>query len=180
VRTDAAIMWTSPDAGEALAVSDRVAVLVGGRVQQVAPAAEVYRRPATMDVARLVGDPPMNLLEGALAEEAGALRFRHAAFGVSMPPVLRTRLALDARRDRVVLGVRPADIRVAEGTGAARGEVWVWEPLGKYGILSVRLGSDVVKVKVAKDRSWEPGAAVALDMSATEPVLFDAMTGGVL
>jgi len=180
VRADAAIMWASPDAAEALAVADRVAVLVAGRLQQVAPPAEIYRRPATVDVARLVGDPPMNLLEGALVENAGAVGFRHAAFGVPLPPALRVRLGANARRERVVLGLRPAEIRVAAGTDGTRGEVWVWEPLGKHGILSVRMGSDVVKVKVAKDGSWTPGAAVALDMSATEPVLFDAVTGSVL
>jgi multiple sugar transport system ATP-binding protein len=181
VRSDAAIVWTSPDAAEALAVADRVAVLLGGRAQQVAPPAEIYRRPATVDVARLVGDPPMNLLEGALVEDAGALGFRHAAFGVRLPPAMRRRLEGHGRHDRVVLGLRPAEIRVAAAeTDGARGEVWVWEPLGKHGILSVRVGSDVVKAKVAKDGNWAPGAAVALDMSATEPVLFDAATGSVL
>jgi hypothetical protein len=58
--------------------------------------------------------------------------------------------------------------------------VWVWEPLGKYGILSVRLGEDIVKVKVPKARSFRPGEPVALDIGAAEPALFDAATGVAL
>jgi multiple sugar transport system ATP-binding protein len=168
--TDSPTIWTSPDAGEALAVADRVAVLVGGRVLQVARPAEIYRRPATVEVARLVGDPPMNLLGGTLTEEAGTLRFRHAGFSMAVPRSPR------GASQAAVLGLRPSEIRVTDA-GAARGEVWIWEPLGKYGILTVRLGPDVVKVKVAKTRSWAPGDAVSLDLSAAQPVLFDMATG---
>jgi ABC-type sugar transport system ATPase subunit len=178
--TDAPTVWTSPDAIEALAVADRVAVLVAGRVAQVAPPAEVYRRPATVEVARLVGDPPMNLVGGTVVEDGGTLRFRHAGFSLPLPPPLAARLRSRGPRDGVVLGLRPAEIRVADGAGVAPGEVWIWEPFGKYGVLTVRLGPDVVKVKVARAGSWAPGAPVALDLSAAEPALFDAATGAAL
>jgi multiple sugar transport system ATP-binding protein len=176
--TETPAIWTSPDALEALAVADRVAVLVEGRVAQLAPPAEIYRRPATVDVARLVGDPPMNLVPGAIAADGDTLRFQHAGFGLPLPRALSARLPAGARPDRVVLGLRPSEIRVADGAGAARGEVWVWEPLGKYGILTVRLGADVMKVKVAKTGRWAPGDTVALDLSGAAPALFDAATGG--
>src|SRR5687768_8159453 len=58
IGTSTPTIWASPDAVEALAIADRVAVLVEGRILQVAPPAEIYRRPATVEVARLVGDPP--------------------------------------------------------------------------------------------------------------------------
>ena len=172
-------IWTTPDAGEALSVADRVAVLVEGRVLQVARPADVYRRPATVEVARLVGDPPMNLLRGAVFEKSGRLEFRHASFGVPVSPSVAARLDSRAAAE-VVLGLRPSEIRVSDGAGAVRGEVWVWEPLGKYGVLTVQLGADVVKVKVEKTRSWAPRDAVALDLSAAEPVLFDAASGAAI
>jgi multiple sugar transport system ATP-binding protein len=177
IGTDTPTIWASPDAVEALAVADRVAVLVQGRILQVAPAAEIYRRPATVEVARLVGDPPMNLMAGALVDEAGRLRFRHAAFSLPVPRELAPRLARGAGHEAVVLGLRPYEIGIGDGPGAARGEAWVWEPLGKYGILTVRLGPDVVKVKVANARTWTRGEVVPLDLSAAEPALFDAATG---
>lgn len=171
-QTDAPTIWTSPDAGEVLAVADTVAVLVTGRVVQAATPAEIYRRPSTVEVARLVGDPPMNLLGGSLTERAGMLRFQHAAFSTPLPGPRATPRA----GGEVVLGLRPSEIRLADG-GDARGEVWIWEPLGKHGVLTVRLGADVVKVKVSRSRRWTPGESVALDLSAAEPVLFDAATG---
>ena len=78
IRGEAPTIWTSPDALEVLAVADRVAVLVQGRVRQVGTPSEIYRQPAHLDVARLVGDPPLNLLEGDLVSGAGCLCLRHA------------------------------------------------------------------------------------------------------
>jgi ABC-type sugar transport system ATPase subunit len=180
VATETPTVWTSPDAAEALAVGDRVAVLVAGRVVQAATPAAIYRKPATIDVARLVGDPPMNLVRGVLVEERGALHFRHPAFTLSIPPAARATLEHRVDPDGVVVGLRPSEIRVADGSSTTRGEVWIWEPLGKFGILTVRLGPDVMKLKVAKSRGWTPGERVALDLGAAEPVMFDAATGAAI
>ncbi|WP_224448256.1 ABC transporter ATP-binding protein [Haloprofundus salilacus] len=60
-------VYVTHDQEEALAVSDRVAVMNAGRVEQVGPPREVYRRPATRFVASFVGDN--NLFEGELIDE---------------------------------------------------------------------------------------------------------------
>jgi ABC-type sugar transport system ATPase subunit len=95
---------------------------------------------------------------------------------------LPARATLERRvdSDGVVVGLRPSEIRVGDGPSATRGEVWIWEPLGKFGILTVRLGPDVVKLKVAKSRGWTPGESIALDLGAAEPVIFDAATGAAV
>ena len=179
-RGEAPTIWTSPDALEVLAVADRVAVLVQGRVRQVGTPSEIYRRPAHLDVARLVGDPPLNLLEGDLVSGADGLCLRHHAFALPLPAQLQQHLA-NARATRAVLGLRPAEIglAVAGGTGVPA-RVWVWEPLGRYGILSVRLGEDVVKLKVPRGLRFHPGDTVTLDLHGAEPLLFDPAEGTAL
>ncbi|WP_224333338.1 ABC transporter ATP-binding protein [Haloprofundus halobius] len=59
-------VYVTHDQEEALAVSDRVAVMNEGRVEQVGPPREVYDRPATRFVASFVGDN--NLFEGELVD----------------------------------------------------------------------------------------------------------------
>ena len=77
-----------------------------------------------------------------------------------------------------MLGVRPTEIRIVAGDEASvRGDVWVWEPFGMHGIASVRLGPDIVKVKVPRTRSFRPGDRVALDLLTAEPAVFDVATG---
>jgi ABC-type sugar transport system ATPase subunit len=181
VRGPAPTIWTSPDALEVLAVADRVAVLVGGRVRQAGTPAEIYRRPAHVDVARLVGDPPMNLLEGTLEAGEGGLRFRHPAFSLPLPRALAARVEAGGPGARVVLGLRPAELRPGRGAASgAPGRVWVWEPLGRYGILSVRLGEDLVRLKVERGIPFKAGEPVTVDLDAAEPLLFDGVRGVAL
>jgi ABC-type sugar transport system ATPase subunit len=161
-------------------VADRVAVLIGGRLAQVGTPAEIYRQPGTVDVARLVGDPPMNLVSGSILEAGGEVRFRHPAFSLALSAAASARVKSAVLPDGIVLGLRAGDMGVVHGEASAlRGSVWVWEPLGKHGVLSVRLGTDVVKVKVPKGARFEPGADVALALSG-EPALFDGATGAAL
>ncbi len=171
-------LWTSPDALEVIGVADRVVVLIAGRVQQVGTPEEVYRRPATVEVARLLGDPPMNMLEGTVEERAGALYFRHEAFGLPLPPSVRARLDGAGPGERLILGLRPAEIAVDDRAGAGlAGQVWVWEPFGKYGILSVRVGRDIVKAKIAGHQGFRRHQPVVLRLDGAVPALFEHGTG---
>lgn len=76
------------DLQEALAMSDRIGVMLGGRLRQFAPPLEVYRRPVDMDTARFLG--PVNTIGPSLARLLGletcwlrpeALRLRRDADG---------------------------------------------------------------------------------------------------
>jgi ABC-type sugar transport system ATPase subunit len=58
------IIYVTHDFREALALSDRMVVLRKGLVEQEGTPEEIYYYPQTDFVGRLVGDPPMNLLDG--------------------------------------------------------------------------------------------------------------------
>ncbi len=179
-RSEVPTVWTSPDALETLAAADRLGVLVGGRVVQMGSPNEVYRRPNHVAVARLMGDPAMNLLEGRLEQAGDAFVFRHPAFSLRLADGVRRRVEEASLGDRIILGIRPGDIGVQPGErsdGAVSAEIYVYEPLGKYGILSVRLDQDVVKVKVHGEASYRIGDSVSLDLARAELLAFDPRTG---
>ncbi len=58
------IIYVTHDYREALGLSDRVAVLRKGVIEQIGTPEEVYHTPSTDFVARFLGDPPMNLMDG--------------------------------------------------------------------------------------------------------------------
>ena len=62
-------VYVTHDQAEALAISDRVAVMNGGRVEQVGRPQEIYREPATRFVAELVGDN--NVFDGEVRSREG-------------------------------------------------------------------------------------------------------------
>jgi ABC-type sugar transport system ATPase subunit len=60
----ATVVYVTHDQVEAMTLSDRVAVMNRGRIEQEAPPEEIYARPATSFVAGFVGSPRMNFLPG--------------------------------------------------------------------------------------------------------------------
>ena len=56
------MVYVTHDQTEAMSMADQVVLLNGGRIEQDAPPAELYARPATVFAARFIGTPPMNIV----------------------------------------------------------------------------------------------------------------------
>ena len=76
-RLGVTFVYVTHDQAEAMTMSDRVAVMVGGDVLQIAPPEELYRNPTEIRVAELIGSPKINIL--AVDTLPGALRYGFAA-----------------------------------------------------------------------------------------------------
>jgi multiple sugar transport system ATP-binding protein len=134
-------LYVTHDQIEAMTMADLIAVMRNGRLQQLAPPAELYARPANLFVARFCGSPPMNLLDGEVAD--GAFRHPAGALPLERPAV----------RGPVKLGLRPEHLELVDaGTaGALAGEVYVVEPLGNETLVTVRVGEELLNVRAPAD-----------------------------
>jgi multiple sugar transport system ATP-binding protein len=99
-RLGVTALYVTHDQSEAMALSDRMAILEHGYMRQVGTPREVYRRPADAFVATFVGSPPANLLPGRLE---GA----HLIIGENSVP----RPASDLPDGPVLVGVRPEGLQ---------------------------------------------------------------------
>ncbi|WP_029003078.1 ABC transporter ATP-binding protein [Azorhizobium doebereinerae] len=104
------LVFVTHDQEEALAMSDRIAVLNGGKVEQVGTPVEIYDRPATRFVADFIGDT--NLFRGEIVP-AGA----GVALKVS-PELVLPLPAAPAASGLVSVALRPEKVRLAAGTDA--------------------------------------------------------------
>jgi multiple sugar transport system ATP-binding protein len=176
-------LWCSPDGLEALSVADRVAVLIGGRTEQVDTPMRVYLTPASVKVARLLGDPPTNLLEGELGRQSDRLVFRCDGLSIDLPEAVARRVETVSSSHKVVLGVRPTELTVAPASGAPDGaaaQIYTVEPFGKYTITTVQLGGCLVKSKSFDQTPLRPGDAVRVRFQSSSFLLFDLETGRAL
>ncbi|MFM7247300.1 MAG: ABC transporter ATP-binding protein [Actinomycetota bacterium] len=168
-------VYVTHDQVEAMTLGERVVVLRDGVVQQVAPPAELYRSPANLFVAAFIGSPQMNLLECAVEE--GAV----VAAGARVP--VRTG-RIPAGTERVVLGVRPADLAVAapgDPRPALEGAIAVYEDLGSeaHAIVPVagrRVESDAARAAAEAEDSGD-GALLADDDRALVTAKVDSRSG---
>ena len=67
-------VYATEDQAEALAISDRLAVLHDGQIQQVGTPAEIFEVPANAFVASYFGAPPMNVVPGILEKDGQAIQ----------------------------------------------------------------------------------------------------------
>lgn len=117
-RYGSTIIYVTHDFREALALSDRLVILRRGKVEQEGTPEEIYYYPKTDFVGRLVGDPPMNLIDGELVTHSGALFFRKGEdFMLRLEGSLAEKAESVAREEngkRIVrLGIRPEHIRLS-------------------------------------------------------------------
>ncbi len=98
------------DQEEALTLSDRVAVMQGGRIMQVGTPREVYDSPRNRFVSEFLGTA--NLFEGELAREEGVMRLR-VPEGADLRLLLPASAAAATAGRRATIAVRPEKIRIA-------------------------------------------------------------------
>lgn len=168
------MVYVTHDYREALALADRVVVLNQGCVEQTGTPGQVYHAPANTTVARLLGDPPMNLVRGRLRAENGQVQFVTRHFSVPLAGKVGQTLSSRAAGQEAIVGIRPGDIAVVpRDQGIVFGECYTFEPLGTDAILTVKTGEVLLKVRVAKETRLEIGAPVSLRFNISALHLFD-------
>ncbi len=130
---DAASIYVTHDQAEAMTLGDRVCVILQGRAQQTDQPLSVYQRPVNRFVAGFIGTPAMNFLEGRVHFAQGSACFVAGSDSLALPASFNSSLQAYAGR-KMVLGIRPHDLRLLQGSqraaGVVTGKVSVIEPLG--------------------------------------------------
>ncbi|MCA9280270.1 MAG: ABC transporter ATP-binding protein [Phycisphaeraceae bacterium] len=99
------------DQHEAAQLAHHMIVMRNGRVQQEGVPAHIFSQPATLFVARFVGEPPMNVLVGRVGNESGHMVFSCDRAGTD-PIALDLPTIKDVAAQPVVLCVRPNRIDI--------------------------------------------------------------------
>jgi iron(III) transport system ATP-binding protein len=154
-------LYVTHDQGEAMVISDRVAVLDQGRVAQIGTAEELFERPRTRFVAEFIGKT--NLIEG-IAERSdtfvrGKLRLRVVDANLTPGPVV-----LSIRPHQIILAPVSQAAPSSPGENVLRATVLRASYLGDAVDYQVQLddGDLVLRVAGSIARRFRPGEAVAL------------------
>ena len=158
-------------------MGSRIAVMRGGRIQQVGRPLEIYERPVNLFVANFIGTPPMNFLR-ARVDRSGTAAVA-SGFTVPLPPAIRA--AAGGEGKQVVLGIRPENVveprEGGEGlTASLPVEVEFVEHLGDEVIVHGRIGDEVLLCKLGPRRVPETGTRLAVAIELERMHVFDAET----
>jgi multiple sugar transport system ATP-binding protein len=116
-RLGAPMIYVTHDAGEAMALGQRIAILRQGRLQQVADPQTLYDRPGNRFVASLLGSPAMNFLDGRVEQSVGhCICVLGESIRLPIPDRCRARIDPYAGKP-ITLGVRPEHLRLTSENG---------------------------------------------------------------
>jgi multiple sugar transport system ATP-binding protein len=130
-------LYVTHDQIEAMTMGDRVAVMRSGVLQQLDTPQNIYDAPANLFVASFVGSPPMNFFEAQVEENGTRLAFGETQLDISHRPLP----AYNGRR--IVVGIRPEEVREAAGWDGARvrGRVLLIEALGAEQLVHIEVAA---------------------------------------
>jgi multiple sugar transport system ATP-binding protein len=171
-RLAATMVYVTHDQEEAMTLGTRIAVMRAGRIEQIGPPLEVFRRPANVFVARFVGSPAMNLWPCRCAREESRVRAVTPGFSLELNGLTST-----PHGAPVVVGVRPHDLQMSSPReGDVRGRIEIVEPLGSAVLIHVRiegLGNELTRVMVGSDRAVEADEEIGVRLPRNRIHLFD-------
>ena len=161
-------IYVTHDQVEAMTMGDRVAVMRGGHLQQVASPQELYDRPANLFVAEFIGSPAMNLVRASLLREGSGVQVRFAGGVLAVPEATyAARPGLTSYEGReVVIGIRPEDIEDAlfarNGGDALPIEVDIREDMGSEVFVHFSVQAEPVETREVLEAMEEEDVAGAV------------------
>jgi sn-glycerol 3-phosphate transport system ATP-binding protein len=169
-RLGLTMIYVTHDQVEAMSMADQVVVLRAGRLEQAAPPAEVYDRPASTFVAGFIGSPPMNLLPLVAGD-------RGMVIAGTDDPVLAP-----AGEAELIAGLRPEALGPARPGGfdpVLALAVEHSEYLGADTVLTGRIGEAAhrLQARLVGRHDAAVGEVLRLAFPAGAVHLFDATTG---
>lgn len=159
-RSGIATIFVTHDQGEALTMSDRIAVMRAGRIEQLGSPTEIYERPATRFVAGFIGS--INMLAARIAGPAGADGYAALDTGAG---AARARIPVGAG-DVVTLTIRPERLRLGDAPpGAIAWQATVERVVYLGARIEVRLrwrdgGTAMAEIQNDGRGTWTEGNAV--------------------
>jgi multiple sugar transport system ATP-binding protein len=172
-QSGATVLYVTQDYKEAMALGDRIAVLAGGRFVQIASPEDIYLRPASLQVARLFGDPSINTLETKIAPDGTSTMVGSTAIPLALPKP-------EPAGREVVLGVRPEAIAVTRRDSGLPATVLAVTPLNERIVLLLKSDSGwefLASLPAAAAAAPEANSRLRVEFAGEGTHLFDRSSG---
>jgi len=164
----ATFVFVTHDQVEAMSMGDKIGVLDRGKLIQVGTPDDIYARPLNTFVARSVGTPPMNLIDGVLKASKAILDAGGQALPVSNPR------GKDGQNIR--FGIRPEDVVVAPDA-PAEARIFDVENHGVIKILTLDLEGTHVHATVSAQMRVKIDDTVRFGWKPEKVLYFDPANG---
>jgi multiple sugar transport system ATP-binding protein len=169
------LIYVTHDQIEAMTMSDRVAIMNAGKLQQLDAPERTYNHPNNVWVAGFIGSPAMNFFDCTFETRDGGGVLDAGEFSIDVGADVADLIRTSAAGPEVILGVRPEDISVGKKRqpGSIEASVYVLEPIGDSVIVDANVGKNLVKARADASFIAEIEEKVYLTFNHSKLHIFD-------
>jgi multiple sugar transport system ATP-binding protein len=175
---NATVIYVTHDQLEAVTMSDKMAVMNGGLLQQYDSPKNVFDHPVNMFVASFVGSPAMSLVPlEAVTKGTEVMLKGPDGWELPLSPE-NARKALKATSSKVVLGARHSTIRLHKSAvpSSVPAKVYTVEPTGDVTFVQIYMGASIVIISLDPSIEVRPDEQVWIEFDQERMHLFDGET----
>jgi len=174
-------IYVTHDFMEAMSLADRIAVMNNGKIEQLGTSMEMYYTPVNEFVARLFGEPEINIFPARLDSAGGRLTLRVLDQNTPLAPEADVAETLKAEQiDQVDLGIRGIDIAFSftaqEEEGWIKGTVYAYEPIGNKVIMTVDVNGTQIRISAPNNTDADLDQTVSIKCNMKNALYFNSAT----
>jgi multiple sugar transport system ATP-binding protein len=170
------MVYVTHDQVEAISMSDRIAVLHKGKIQQIGLPGEIFNKPNNMFTAGFFGSPPMSFLK-CFVEKTGDQTLL-TANKINLDVTSFSKQLSGYHSVRV--GIRPQHVKVAKNGTGEEFKVIAIEHLGSKSVLTFEAGKDILLAVVPEAWGIKSNDLVRVSIDPSKIYIFDEETNRVI
>lgn len=177
-------IYVTHDFMEAMSLADRIAVLNKGRIEQLGTSLQMYYTPKNEFIAKLFGEPEINIFPTEPFVEDGVFKLR--ALGQATPLVPKSdaaQLLKGSELRGIDVGIRGVDVSFSladQGDGWIAGTVYANEPIGNKVIMTVVVNGTKVRIAAANNTNADLDQTVYIKFNMRNAIFFNSDSGEFL
>ncbi len=183
VDIGATTVYVTHDQVEAMSMGDSIAIMNLGVLQQVGTPYEIYTNPKNLFVANFIGSPGMNFINCKPERDSSdrlVLRLLSIDTHIQISDRIQ-KIILDKKEEEkeLALGVRPEDMLLSmkKEENYIETKVFIVERTGSYNIVNIKLGSDIVRVRMLPTVALKVGETVYIGIDMKRISIFNKKDG---
>jgi len=165
-ETGITTIFVTHDQEEAMSISDEMLLMNFGVQQQLNSPQDTYNRPINEFVARFLGTPPINMLEGEVID--GKVMIADFLVGTT-----------NIKDGKYKVGIRPEHFTIS-GTKGNKTEIFDVEHIGRDTLLRFKIGENIIRALVNSDEIKSRKKNYNINVKENKFHLFDIKTGSVI
>jgi multiple sugar transport system ATP-binding protein len=174
-------IYVTHDFMEAMSLADRAAVLNKGKIEQLGTPLQMYYTPSNEFVAKLFGEPEINLFPAELVTEGGTVKLRTLGQETSLIPETDAAAALKNQNNaKIDVGIRGIDISFSfsmEASSWIKGTVYAFEPIGNKVIMTIDVNGVRIRIATANNVTADLDQIIYMKFNMKNALYFNNETG---